>query len=112
MKLLESTNKVVDKHENSENVPKLESVEVVLVHCNLVKYYYQHASNILFSFLPNKQFGQLLNISPHVFTMMNTVNTEFSSVEVWFTDQSGKPLDIENNVKSNRLTLVLLTSFL
>ena len=82
MKLLGSTNKVVDKDKNSENVPKLESVEVVLVHCNLVKNYYQHATKVLFSFVPNKQFGQLLNISPHVFTIMNAVNAEFSSVKV------------------------------
>ena len=98
MKLLGSTKTVVDKNKNSENVPKLESVEVVLVHCNLVKNDYQHASKELFSFVPNKQFGQLLNISPHAFTMMNTVNTEFPSVEVWFTDQSRKALEIEGNV--------------
>ena len=104
MKLLESTNKAVDKDRNSENVPKLESVEVVLVHCNLVKNDYQHASKVRFSFLPNKQFGQLLNISPHVFTMMNTVNTEFSLVEVWLTDQSRKALEIEDNVN---LTLII-----
>ena len=104
MKLLGSTNKAVDKDKNSENVPKLESVEVVLVHCNFVKNDYQHASKVLFSFVPNKQFGQLLNISPHVFTMMNTVNAEFSSVEVWFTDQSSKPLEIEDNVN---LTLII-----
>ena len=104
MKLLGSTKKVVDKDENSENVPKLESAEVVLVHCNLVKNDYQHASKVLFSFVPNKQFGQLLNIFPHVFTMMNTVNTELSSVEVWFTDQSSKPLEIEDNVN---LTLII-----
>ena len=104
MKLLGSTKKVVDKDENSENVPKLESVEVALVHCNLVKNDYQHASKVLFSFVPNKQFGQLLNISPHVFTMMNTVNTEFFSVEVWFTDQSSKALEVEDNVN---LTLII-----
>ena len=98
MKLLGSTKNVVDKDKNSENVPKLESVEVVLVHCNLVKNDYQHASKVLFSFVPNKQFGQLLNISPNTLTMMNTVNTEFSSVEVWFTDQSSKALEIEDNV--------------
>ena len=44
------------------------------MYCNLVKNDYQHASKVLFSFVPNKQFGQLLNISPHVFTMINTVN--------------------------------------
>ena len=104
MKLLGSTNKVVDKDKNSENIPKLEYAEVVLVHCNLVKNDYQHASKVLFSFVPNKQFGQLLNISPHVFTMMNTVNTEFPSVEVGFTDQSSKAIEIEDNVN---LTLII-----
>ena len=104
MKLLGSTKKVVDKDKNGENVPKLESAEVLLVHCNLVKNDNQHASKILFSFVPNKKFGQLLNISPHVFTMMNTINTEFSSVEAWFTDQSSKALEIKDNVN---LTLII-----
>ena len=104
MKLLGSTKKVVDKDKNGEYVPKLESVEVVLVHCNLVKNDYQHASKVLFSFAPNKTFGQLLNISPHVFTMINTINTELSSVEVWFTDQSSKPIEIEDNIN---LTLII-----
>ena len=104
MKLLGSTKKVVDKNKNGENVPKLKSLEVVLVHCNLVKNYYQHASKVLFTFVPNKKFGQLLNITPHVFTMMNTINTGFSSVEVWFTDQSSKALEIED---SENLTLII-----
>ena len=104
MKLFGSTNNVVDKDKNSDNVPKLESVEVVLVHCNLFKNDYQHASKALFSFVPNKQFGQLLNISPHILTMMNTVNTEFSSVEVGFTNQSSKALENQDNVN---LTLIV-----
>ena len=104
MQLLGSTNKVVDKDKNGENVSKLESAQVVLVHCNLVKTDYQHASKVLFSFVPNKKFGQLLNISPHVFTMMNTINTEFYSAEVWFTDQSSKALEVEDNVN---LTLII-----
>ena len=53
LKLLGSAKKVVDKHKNGENVPKLESVEVVLIHCNLVKSDYQHASKVLCSFVPN-----------------------------------------------------------
>ena len=57
MKLLRSTKKDVDKDKNEENGPKLESVEVVLVHCNLVKNDYQHTSKALFTFVPNKQFG-------------------------------------------------------
>ena len=66
MKLLGSTKKDVDSDKNSENVPKLESVEVVLVHCNLVKNDYQHSSKVLFSFVPNKQFGQLINKFPQI----------------------------------------------
>ena len=80
-KLLGSTKKDVGKDEGGETVPKLESVEVVLVHCNIVKNDHQHTSKVLFSFVPNKQFGQLINISPHSLRMMNTVNTELSSVE-------------------------------
>ena len=98
MKLLGSTKKDVDKDKDGENVPKLESAEVDLVHCNLVKNDYQHTSKVLFTFVPNKQFGQLINISPHSLTMMNTVNTGFSSVEVWFADQVCKALEIEGNV--------------
>ena len=104
MKLLGSTKKVVDRDKNGGNVPKLESTEVVLVHCNLVKNDYQHTSKVLFTFVPNKKFGQLINISLHAFAMMNTVNTESSSVEVWFTDQNSKALKIEDNAN---LTLII-----
>ena len=86
MGLLGSTKKYIDKDKDRENVQKLESVEVVLVHCNLVKNDYQHTSKVLFTVVRNKQFGQLINISPPYLTMMNTVNTEFTTVEVWFTD--------------------------
>ena len=98
MKLLGSTKKDVDKDTDGKIVPKLESVEVVLVHCNLVKNDYQQTSKVLLSFAPNKQFEQLINISPHSLTMMNTVNTKFPFVEVWFTDQASKALEIEDNV--------------
>ena len=72
--------------------------------CHLFKNNYQHTSKVLFSFVPNKQFGQLINISPHSLTMMNTVNTEFFFVEVWFTHQASKTLKIEDNVN---LTLTI-----
>ena len=104
MKLLGTTKKDVDKDENGEHLSKLESVEVALVHCNLVKNDYQHTSKVLFTFLPNKQFGQLINISPHSLTIMNTVSTEFSFAEVWFTDQASKALEIEDNIN---LTLII-----
>ena len=57
MRLLGSTKKDVDADKNGEIVPKLESVELVLVHCNLFKNDYQHSSKVLFTFVPNKQFG-------------------------------------------------------
>ena len=59
MKLLGTTNKVVDKDKNGKIVPKLESVEVVLVHCNLVKNDCQHASKVLFSFVPTNKNWKL-----------------------------------------------------
>ena len=104
MKLLGSTKKDVDQDKDGEDVPKLESVEVVLVHCNLVNNNYQQASKVLFTFVPNKQFGQLVNIAPHSLIMLSTTNTEFSSIEMWFTDQNSEPLKIEDNVN---MTLIV-----
>ena len=104
MKLLGSTKKDVDQNKDGEDVPKLESVEIVLVHCNLVNKNYQQASKVLFTFVPNKQFGQLITIVPHSLTMLNTTNTEFSSTEVWFTDQYRKQLEIGDNVN---MTLIV-----
>ena len=75
MKLLGSTKEDVDQDKDGEHVPKLESVEVVLLHCNLVNNNYQQASKVLFTFVPNKQFGQLINIAPHSLTMLSTTNT-------------------------------------
>ena len=85
-------------------MPKLESAEVVLVHFNLVNNNYQQASKVLFTFVPNKQFGQLINISTLSLTMLNTANTEFSSIGVCFTDQNSKQLGIEDNV---HMTLII-----
>ena len=75
MRSLGSTKKDVDANKNSENLPHLESVEVVLVHCNLLNNNYQQASKVLLTFVPNKQFGQLINIAPHSLTMPSTTNT-------------------------------------
>ena len=64
MKLLGSTESKITKDKNSENVPHTEIVELLLVHCNLVNNDYQQDSIILFTFLPHKSFGNLLEISP------------------------------------------------
>ena len=94
MKLLGSTKDTIDADKNSENVPILENV----VHCNLVNNAYQQASKVLFTFVLNKQYGQLISISPHSLVFLKTINTEFSKIEVWFTDQNNNTLEIEHNV--------------
>ena len=98
MKLLGSTSNSIDKDKNSELVPKLESVDLVLVHCNLVNNSYQQASKVLFTFVPNKNYGQLITVSPHSLITLKAVNTEFSFIEIWFTDQDNRPLEIEDSV--------------
>ena len=74
------------------------------MHCNLVNNNYQQASNVLFTFVPNKQFGQSINIWPHLLTMLKTTNTEFLSIEVSFTDQNSKPLEIKDNENMTLIT--------
>ena len=82
----------------NQNVPKLESVEVVLMHWNLVNNSYEQVSKVLFTFVPNKQFGQLIIISPHLLTMLKTTNAEFQSIQLQFTDQNNRPLETEDSV--------------
>ena len=65
MQLLGSSKKDIDQNKDAKIVPKLEVVEVVLVHCNLVNNNYQQASKALFAFVRNKQFGQLITVTPH-----------------------------------------------
>ena len=107
MKLLGCTKDTIDADKNSENVPRLGSVEVVLVHCNLVNNNYQQASRVLFTFVPTKQYGQLISISPHSLAFLKTMNTEFSEIEVWFTDQNNNALEIEDNVN---ISVIINTS--
>ena len=98
MRLLGSSANSIDIDKNSELVSKLESVDLILVHCNLVNNNYQQASKVLFTFVPNKKYGQLITVSPHSLIMSKTVNTEFSFIEIWFTDQHNRPLEIEDSV--------------
>ena len=77
MQSLGSSKKDIDQIKDGEIVPTVETVEVVLVCCNLVNNNCQQASTVLFTFLPNKQFGQLITITPHSPTMLKTTNAEF-----------------------------------
>ena len=82
----------------------MRTVEVVLVHYNLVNNNYQEASKVSLTFVPNKQIGQLITIAPYSLKMLNTTNTEFLSTEVCFTNQNRKQLEIEDNVN---MTLII-----
>ena len=103
MKLLGSTESKITK-DDGENVPHLEIVELVLVHCNLVNNDYQQDSRILYTFVPNKTFGSLLEISPTNQVFLKTFNSEFQEVKIWFTDQTSKPLELEDKIN---ITLII-----
>ena len=107
MKLLGSTKDIIDGDKNGENVPRLENVEVVLVHCNSVNNSFQQHARVLFTFVPNKHYGQLISISPHSLTFLKTMNTEFSEIDIWFTDKNNNALEIEDNVN---ISLIINTS--
>ena len=98
MKLLGSTENKITKDKNGENVPHLEITEVVLVHCNMVDNDYKQNSRVLYTFVLNKPFGSLLEISPtnHIFS--KTFNSEYDEIIVWFTDQNSQPLEIEDRI--------------
>ena len=83
------------------NVPHLEVTEVILVHCNIVNNGYQQNSRVLYTFVPNKSLAQLLEISPTKFIFLKTFNSEFCYIEVWFSDQNSKPLEIKDKMNLN-----------
>ena len=104
MKLLGSTKNKITKDKNGENVPHLEITEVVLVHCNMVNNDYQHDSRVLYTFVPNKSFGSLLDISPSNHIFLKTFNSEYDEIIVWFTDQNSKALEKEGRIN---LTMII-----
>ena len=104
MKLLGSTENKITKDKNCENVPHLEITEVVLVHCNIVNNDYQQDSRVLYIFVPDKPSGSLVQISPTNHIFLKTFNSEYNEIEVWFTDQNRKPLEIEGRIN---LTMVI-----
>ena len=96
MKLLGSIESKITKDKNSKNVPHLEITEVVLVHFNIVNNDYQQDSRVLYTFVPNKPFGSLLEISPKSHIFLKTFNSQYDEIKVWFTDQNSQPLEIED----------------
>ena len=104
MKLLGSTKSKITKDENVENVPHLGITEVVLIHCNIVNHNYEHDLRVLYTFIPNKLFSQLLDISLKNLISLKTFNSKFSYIEVCFTNQNSKPLKINDKIN---ITLII-----
>ena len=104
MKLLGSAENKITRNKNSENVPHLEIVELVLVHCNLANNDYQQDSRILYAFVPNKTFGSSLEISPTNHVFLKTFNSEFQEIKIWFTDKTSKSLELEDKIN---ITLII-----
>ena len=104
IKLLGSTESKITKDKNGENAHHLETVELVLVHCNLVNNDCQQDSRISYTFVPNKPFGSLLEISPSNHIFLKTFNSEFQELKIWFTDQTSKSLEVEDKIN---LTLII-----
>ena len=108
MELLGSTENKITKDKNGGNVPHVEITEVVLVHCNIVNNDYQQDSKVLYTFVPNKPFGSLLEISPTNHIFLKTFNSEYDEIIVWFSDQNSQPLEIEDRID---LTMVVKLRF-
>ena len=104
MKLFGSTKNKITKDKNGENVPHLEITEVALVHCNIVNNDYQDDSRVLYTFVPNKSFGSLSEISQRIHIFLKTFNSEYDAPKVWFPDQNSQPLEIEDRIN---LTMVI-----
>ena len=104
MKLLGSIKSKISKNKNGDNFPKLEVAEVILVHCNIVNNNYQQNSRVLFTFIPNKSFGKILDISTKKIILLKMFDLEFLYIELWFTDQNSKRLEIEDKIN---ITLVI-----
>ena len=96
--------KKITKDKNGENVPHLEITKVVLVHCYIVNNDYQQNSRVLYTYIPNKLFGSLLEISPANHIFLKAFNSEFQEIKVRFTDQNSQPLEIKDRTN---LTLVI-----
>ena len=90
--------KLKDKTKNGENVPSLDVAEVDLVQCNLVDNQYQQKSEVLYIFTPNKSYAYLSNVEPSNLVFLKTYDTEFDDIIITFTNQNGKPLEIEEKV--------------
>ena len=77
---------------------------MVLVQCNLENNKHEQKSKVLCTFTPNKSYAYLLYVEPSNLVFSKTYNTEFDEIIITFTDQNGRPLEIEDKIN---LTLLI-----
>ena len=93
-----SQNNITNTEINGSLVPRLERVDTVLIHCNLVDNRISHNSSILHAFIPNDSFGSLLSVRPNYPQNRYCRNASFNYVEIYLTDQDERPLDVEDKI--------------
>ena len=93
---------IIDQNKNGRNVPELEQVHSVLLHCNVVNYLQN--SKLLYTFVQDNAFGWLLSIEPKSLMQSKTTDSISDHIEIWFTDQNNNSLRIEDSVS---VTLVI-----
>ena len=91
---------IIDKNKNGDNVSELEQVYSVLIHCNIVQNDYLQNSKLLYIFVPDKSFGQLLFIEPKALIQSKTTDSAFDHIEIWVADQNNRSLQIEDSVNT------------
>ena len=72
--------------------------EVVLIQCNVANNSHQQNVRVLYTFVPDKSFGQLLDILLKNFVFLKTFDSEFSYIEIWFIDQNSNSLKVEDKI--------------
>ena len=95
---------IIDQNKNDRNVPELEQVHSLLLHCNVVHNSYLQNSKLLYTFVPNNTFGRLLSVQPTVLIQSKTTDSVFDCIEIWLTDQDNNSLLIEDKVN---VTLII-----
>ena len=99
MKLL-GDSPVIDKNKNGDNLPELEQVDSVLIICNVVHNDYLQKSKLLYSFVPDNSFGQLLVTEPKALIQSKTIDFAFDYIEICITDQNNNSLQIEDSINA------------
>ena len=102
MQLLGNSKKEIDEDKDGELVPKIENVDVVVIHCNVVNNTHQQKSRVLHSFAPGKQFGKSVTAETQSLIMLKTTSAEFSFIEIWLTNQNHITLIVGPDRKVNR----------